>query len=162
MQPTWTPGRFNINLWILMHWHTCKSPLNTSGRAVEQLAGCVAKLAKVSSQGQSTTAMQTAQSWCQSGCIPFLRQRLGHAHGSTHRMRHSTQLCSHVIGWLGQLRYLLLKIWAANSLMRPWLGLNSSDGGKVSSVEERFTYLLLKWSALKNIATKLWRKTLLG
>ena len=39
-----------------MNWHTCKSLLNTSGRAVEQLAGCLAKQAKVSSRGQSGTA----------------------------------------------------------------------------------------------------------
>ena len=55
MQPTSTPGRFKI---FLMHGHTCKSLLNTSGRAVEQLAGYLAKQAKVSSRGQSTTAMQ--------------------------------------------------------------------------------------------------------
>ena len=41
-----------------MHWHTCKSLLNTLGRAVEQLAGYLAKQAKVSSRGQSTTGMQ--------------------------------------------------------------------------------------------------------
>ena len=41
-----------------MHWYICKCPLNTLGRAVEQLAGCLAKQAKVSSQGQSTTVMQ--------------------------------------------------------------------------------------------------------
>ena len=29
-----------------MHWYTCKSLLNTLGRAVEQLAGCLAKQAK--------------------------------------------------------------------------------------------------------------------
>ena len=40
MQPTWTPGRLKI---VLMHGHTCKSLLNTLGRAVEQLAGCLAK-----------------------------------------------------------------------------------------------------------------------
>ena len=39
-----------------MNWHTGKSLLNTSGRAVEQLAGCLAKQAKVSSRGQSRTA----------------------------------------------------------------------------------------------------------
>ena len=38
------------------HWYTCKSLLNTLGRAVEQLAVC---LAEVSSQGQSTTVMQS-------------------------------------------------------------------------------------------------------
>ena len=41
-----------------MHWYTCKSLLNTLGRAVEQLARCLAKQAKVSSRGQSTTAMR--------------------------------------------------------------------------------------------------------
>ena len=40
-----------------MQWYTCKSLLNTLGRAVEQLAGCLAKQAKVSSQGQSTTVI---------------------------------------------------------------------------------------------------------
>ena len=38
-----------------MHWYTCKSLLNTLGRAVEQFAVCLAKQVKVSSQGQSTT-----------------------------------------------------------------------------------------------------------
>ena len=32
-----------VNLWVLMHWYTCKSILNTLGRTVEQLAGCLAK-----------------------------------------------------------------------------------------------------------------------
>ena len=41
-----------------MHWHTCKSLLNTLERAVEQLAGFLAKQAKVSGRGQSTTAKQ--------------------------------------------------------------------------------------------------------
>ena len=38
-----------------MHYYTCKSLLNTSARAVEQLAGCLAEQAEVSSRGQSTT-----------------------------------------------------------------------------------------------------------
>ena len=42
----------------LIHWHTCNSLPNTLVRAVEQLVGCFAKQAKVSSQGQSTTVMQ--------------------------------------------------------------------------------------------------------
>ena len=46
-----------------MHWYTCKSLLNTLGRAVEQLAGCLAKQAKVSSRGQSTTAMFLGGAW---------------------------------------------------------------------------------------------------
>ena len=33
-----------------MHWYTCKCLLNTLGRAVEQLAGCLAKEPKVSSE----------------------------------------------------------------------------------------------------------------
>jgi len=37
----------------------CKCLLNTLGRAVEQLAGCLAKETKVSSQDQSTTAHNT-------------------------------------------------------------------------------------------------------
>ena len=40
-----------------MHWHTYKSLLNTLARAVEQLAGCLAKQAK-GSRGQSTTNRQ--------------------------------------------------------------------------------------------------------
>ena len=40
-----------------VHWYTCKSLLNTLGRVVEQLAVCLAKQAKVSSWGQSTTVM---------------------------------------------------------------------------------------------------------
>ena len=35
------------DLWVLMHWYTCKCLLNTLGRAVEQLAGCLAKETKV-------------------------------------------------------------------------------------------------------------------
>ena len=42
-----------------MHWYTCKCLLNTLGRAVEQLAGCLAKETNVSSQGQSTMVMQS-------------------------------------------------------------------------------------------------------
>ena len=41
------------DLWVLMHWYTCKCLPNTLGRAVEQLAGCLAKETKVSSRGQS-------------------------------------------------------------------------------------------------------------
>ena len=41
-----------------MHWHTGKSLLNTLGRALEQLAGCLAKKAEVSSRGRGTAAMQ--------------------------------------------------------------------------------------------------------
>ena len=41
-----------------MHLCTSKSLLNTLGRAVEQLAGCLAKETEVSSLGQSTTLMQ--------------------------------------------------------------------------------------------------------
>ena len=37
-----------------MHWHTCKSLLNTLGRAIEQFPVCLDKQAKVSSRGQST------------------------------------------------------------------------------------------------------------
>ena len=44
------------DLWVLMHWYTCKCLLNTLERAVEQLAGCLAKETQVSSRGQSTTA----------------------------------------------------------------------------------------------------------
>ena len=39
-----------------MHWYACKCLLNTLERAVEQLAGCLAKEIKVSTRGQSTTA----------------------------------------------------------------------------------------------------------
>ena len=46
MQPTWTPARFYTNIRVLMHWHTGKSLLNTLGRAVEQLVGCLAKQQK--------------------------------------------------------------------------------------------------------------------
>ena len=35
-----------------MHWHTWKFLLNTLGRAVEQLAGCLAKQAEVTGRGQ--------------------------------------------------------------------------------------------------------------
>ena len=46
MQPNWTPAEFYVNLQVLMHWYTCKSPLNTIGSAVEQLPVCLAKLSK--------------------------------------------------------------------------------------------------------------------
>ena len=39
----WTPAEFYVNLWVLMHWYTCKSILNTLGRAAWQLAGYLAK-----------------------------------------------------------------------------------------------------------------------
>ena len=57
MQPKWTPAEFYVNLSVLMRGYTCKSLLNTLGRAAEQLAVCLAKQAKVSSRGQSTTVM---------------------------------------------------------------------------------------------------------
>ena len=41
LQPTWTPAEFYDNKWALMQWYTCKSLLNTLGRAVEQLAGAL-------------------------------------------------------------------------------------------------------------------------
>ena len=47
-----------LRLMSLMHWYTCKCLQNILGRAVEQLAGCLAKETKVSSRGQSTTVMQ--------------------------------------------------------------------------------------------------------
>ena len=34
------------DLQVLMHWYTCKYLLNTLGRAVEQLAGCLASKQK--------------------------------------------------------------------------------------------------------------------
>jgi len=37
-----------------MHWHTYKSLLNTLGRAVEQLAGCLAKAVEVKVQLTAT------------------------------------------------------------------------------------------------------------
>ena len=40
---------------VLMHWYTCKSLLNTLGRAAEQFPVCLGKQAKVSSRGQSTS-----------------------------------------------------------------------------------------------------------
>ena len=40
---------------VLMHYYTSKSQLNTLARTVEQLAGCLAQQAEVSSRGQSTT-----------------------------------------------------------------------------------------------------------
>ena len=73
-----------------MHRHTCKSLLTTFERAVEQLAGCLAKQAKISSQGQSTTAMPIlACDRFKAGVSLFTAVAPGHAHSSTHRMRHS-------------------------------------------------------------------------
>ena len=43
MLPWWTPAEFYVNLWVLMHWYTCKSLLNTLQSAVEQLAVCLSK-----------------------------------------------------------------------------------------------------------------------
>ena len=43
-----------------MHCYTSKSPLNTLESAAEQLAVCLAKQAKVSSRGQSTTVAREA------------------------------------------------------------------------------------------------------
>ena len=45
-----TPAGFYVSSDAL-----CKSLLNTLARAVEQLAGCLAQQAEVSSRGQSTT-----------------------------------------------------------------------------------------------------------
>ena len=47
-----------------MHWHIGKSLLNTLGRAVEQLAGCLAKKAEVSSRRRGTTAIQIPARSC--------------------------------------------------------------------------------------------------
>ena len=42
-----------------MHWYTCKSLLKILGSTAKQLALCLAKQAKVSSRGQSTTVLQS-------------------------------------------------------------------------------------------------------
>ena len=76
-----------------MHWHTGKSLLNTLGIAVEQFAGC---LAKVSSRGRTTTAMQmparevlmNINEMMSSGPL-FTAVTQGHVHSPTHWMRHS-------------------------------------------------------------------------
>ena len=88
MQPTWTPGRFNITLWVLMNWHACKSLLNTSRRAVEQLAGCLAKPGK-SQQSRSKYDRLMRCDCFKMGVSLFTTVTQGHAHSSTHRMRHS-------------------------------------------------------------------------
>ena len=53
-----------------MHWHTCKSLLNTLGRAVEQLAVCIAKQAVEAKVQQSCKAGAKRNEylirWCQS------------------------------------------------------------------------------------------------
>ena len=72
-----------------------------------------------------------------------------------------TRLCSHVTGWLERLWYLLLKNWAATSLVRLQHGLNSSNG-EVPSVEVRLYLFTLTMVHLKNIAMQLWRMTLLS
>ena len=41
-----------------MHWYTCKSLLNTLGRAVEQLAGCLAKISKSQQSRSKYNSMQ--------------------------------------------------------------------------------------------------------
>jgi len=63
--PTWTPAEFYVSLWVLMHWYTCKSLLNTLGRAVKWLAKCLtsANLAvkvKVQQHSQSMSASRMA------------------------------------------------------------------------------------------------------
>ena len=45
-----------FNLSVQMHWHTCKSLLNTLERAVEQLAVCIAKQAVEAKVQQSCKA----------------------------------------------------------------------------------------------------------
>ena len=47
-----------------MHLYTCKSLLNTLGRAVEQLAGCLAKQSKSQQLRSKYNSMQ-----CQRECI---------------------------------------------------------------------------------------------
>ena len=47
-----TPAEFYVSSDAL-----CKSLLNTLAKAVEQLAGCLAQQAEVSSRGQSTTGI---------------------------------------------------------------------------------------------------------
>ena len=42
---------------VLMHWYTCKCPLNILKRAVEQLAGCLSKETKVSCKRSITFVM---------------------------------------------------------------------------------------------------------
>ena len=44
LQLAWTCAELYVNLLVLMH--TCKSLLNTLGRAIEQLVGCLAKQCK--------------------------------------------------------------------------------------------------------------------
>ena len=41
-----------------MHWYTCKSLLNTLGRAIEQLAGCLAKTRKSQQSRSKYNSMQ--------------------------------------------------------------------------------------------------------
>ena len=58
LQLTWTCAEFYVNLRVLMHWYTCKSLLNTLGRVVEQLAGCLAKQSKSQQSRSKYTSMQ--------------------------------------------------------------------------------------------------------
>ena len=53
-----TPAEFYVSSDAFNSTLACKSLLNTLAKAVEQLAGCLAQQAKVSSRGQSTTDRQ--------------------------------------------------------------------------------------------------------
>ena len=69
---------------ILLLWYTFKSH-EYLRRAVEQLAGCLAKRSKLSRQGQSTTAMQSQRK----ELLIRVSTRQGHAYSPTYRMWHS-------------------------------------------------------------------------
>ena len=58
LQLTWTCAEFYVNLSVLMHLYTCKYLLNTLGRAVQQLAGCLAKQSKSQQLRSKYNSMQ--------------------------------------------------------------------------------------------------------
>ena len=70
-----------------------------------------------------------------------------------------TQLCSHVIGWLEQLRYTIQVSCdcvgeTSARVKQQWRRRSTQYVGKLC------LFILLPCSALKKIATRLWRKTL--
>ena len=91
-QPTWILAQFYVNLWVLMHWHTCKSRLNTLGRAVDGSLPSKQKAAVEFKVRQSCNARLASarrlNRWHKSVLNPLCQCRHGRTHSSTYQMRH--------------------------------------------------------------------------
>ena len=109
MQPNWTPAKFYVNLWVLMHWYTCQSLLNTLGSAVEHLAVCLSKQASQQWRSLYNSHVTPATSDLFQTDAQ-MSSDIGHAHNSTHRMRLSPgTLRDPFFFWLPELwRYVCL------------------------------------------------------